>query len=208
MVLAKTGYTKTSADNFMIDAATIFTDFKYDKDTKEFTGTPLGATQGGVEVNIEQSYRKIEADGAYVMDVVGLNVMESATATVKANLMELTAENLRRSLNATMEAATDEDAPAGYQIIKTKRYLADTDYIENMAVCGIHTGTKQPIIFALDNGLVKSPLQLKTEDNKEGVVEQEITANASYEQLAKDEFPWRIYHPGTGSTPPEAGGGQ
>ncbi|MDT2485054.1 hypothetical protein [Enterococcus avium] len=198
MGLPKTGYTEKSAENFMIDAATIFTDFKYDKDSKEFTGTPLGATQGGVEVNIEQSYRKIEADGAYVMDVVGLNVMESATATVKANLMELTAENLRRSLNATIAKATEDEAPDGYQVIKTKRYLDNSDYIENMAVCGIHTGTKQPIIFALDNGLVKSPLQIKTEDNKEGVVEQEITANASYEQLANDEFPWRIYHPGDG----------
>ncbi|MBR8646343.1 hypothetical protein KEH51_29145 [[Brevibacterium] frigoritolerans] len=59
-----------------------------------------------------------------------------------------------------------------------------------MAVVGIHNGTKQPIIVALDNGLVKSGLEIKTEDGKEVVIEQEITANASYEQLINDEFPF------------------
>lgn len=209
MGLPKTGYTQKSADNFMIDAATIFTDFKFDSTSKEFTGTPLGATQGGVEVNYELSYRKIEADGAYIMDVQGLNVLESATATVKGNLLELTAENLARSMNATLVDATAEEAPEGYKVIKPKRYLGASDYIASMAIVGIHSGTKKPIIFALDNGLVKSPLSIKTEDNKEAVIEQEITANASYEQLANDEFPFRIYYPGAASTtPPDEGGAE
>ena len=207
MVLAKTGYTEKSAENFLIDAATIFTGFKFDPTTKEFTGTPLGATQGGVEVNIELSYRKIEADGAYIMDVQGLNVLESATATCKGNLLELTAKNLARSMNATLVDATAEEAPEGYKVIKPKRYLGASDYIPSMAIVGIHSGSKKPIIFALDNGLVKSPLSIKTEDNKEAVIEQEITANASYEQLASDTFPWRIYYPGTPDTTPEEQGG-
>ncbi|HBI1987366.1 TPA: fibronectin type III domain-containing protein [Enterococcus faecalis] len=201
MALPKTGYTKTTADNFVIDSATVFTDFKYDKEKEEFTGIPMGATSGGVEIKTELSYRKVEVDGAYIMDVVGLNVLESATATMKANLIELTAENLRRSLNATMTDATTDEAPAGYKIIKPKRYLEEGDYIPNMAVVGIHNGTKQPIIVALDNGLVKSGLEIKTEDGKEVVIEQEITANASYEQLINDEFPFRIYYPGTSNNP-------
>ena len=201
MALPKTGYTKTTADNFVIDSATVFTDFKYDKEKEEFTGITMGATSGGVEIKTELSYRKVEVDGAYIMDVVGLNVLESATATMKANLIELTAENLRRSLNATMTDATTDEAPAGYKIIKPKRYLEEGDYIPNMAVVGIHNGTKQPIIVALDNGLVKSGLEIKTEDGKEVVIEQEITANASYEQLINDEFPFRIYYPGTSNNP-------
>lgn len=203
MGLAKTGYTEKSAENFWIDAATIFSDLEYDKESKEFTGTPLGATQGGVEVNIELSYRKIEVDGTFVMDVQGLNVLESGTATVKGNLLELTAENLARSMNATLVDAGEDEAPAGYKVIKPKRYLGESDYIKSMAVVGIHSGTKKPIIVALDNGLVKSPLSIKTEDNKEAVIEQEITANASYEQLQKDEFPWRIYYPGEAAVDPE-----
>lgn len=195
MALPKTGYTKTSSENFIIDAATIFTDFKYDA-TGGFTGTPLGATSGGVTVSIEQTYRKPEVDGAYVMDVVGLQVMESAVATVTANLKELTAENLRRSLNGTIEDAATGEAPEGYKVIKTKRYVETADYIPSVAVVGIHNGTKQPVIFKLDNGLVTSPLEVATEDNNEAVVEQTITAHASYDQLAADEFPWAIYFPG------------
>lgn len=196
MALPKTGYTKKTTENFIIDAATIFTDFEYSAEGG-FTGTPLGATSGGVIVNIEQTYRKPEVDGTYIMDVVGLQFMESATATVTANLKELTAENLRRSLNGTIKEADAEDAPAGYKVIKTKRYVEEADYIPTIAVVGIHNGTKKPVIFQLDNGLVTSPLEMATEDNNEATVEQTITAHASYEQLAADEFPWKILFPDT-----------
>lgn len=196
MALPKTGYTKKTTENFIIDAATIFTDFEYSAEGG-FTGTPLGATSGGVTVNIEQTYRKPEVDGTYIMDVVGLQFMESATATVTANLKELTAENLRRSLNGTIKEADAEDAPEGYKVIKTKRYVEEADYIPTIAVVGIHNGTKKPVIFQLDNGLVTSPLEMATEDNNEATVEQTITAHASYEQLAADEFPWKILFPNT-----------
>lgn len=202
MALNKTGYTEKSAENFIIDAATIFTDFKVEGDG--FTGTPLGATRGGTEININLTYRKIEVDGTSVMDVKGLNVLESGTASVKVTLLELTAENLARSMNAELKPADSLEAPTGYQVITPKRYLADTDYIKNIAIVGIHSGTKKPVIFALDNGLIKSPMNLKMEDNNEAGIEQEITANASYEQLIKDEFPWRIYHP----TAAPVGGGE
>lgn len=196
MALPKTGYTKTTTENFIIDAATIFTDFKYEAEGG-FTGTPLGATSGGVTVNIEQTYRKPEIDGTYIMDVVGLEFMESAKATVTANLKELTAENLRRSLNGTIATAEADEAPTGYKVIKTKRYVEESDYIPTIAVVGIHNGTKKPVIFQLDNGLVTSPLEMATEDNNEATVEQTITAHASYEQLAADEFPWKILFPET-----------
>lgn len=194
MALPKTGYTKRTAENFIIDAATIFTDFKYESEGG-FTGTPLGATSGGVTVNIEQTYRKPEVDGTYIMDVVGLEFMESAKATVTASLKELTAENLRRSLNGTITEASVEGAPEGYKVITTKRYVEESDYIPTIAIVGIHNGTKKPIIFVLDNGLVTSPLELGTEDNNEATIEQTITAHASYEQLIADEFPWKILYP-------------
>lgn len=196
MALPKTGYTKTTVESFIIDAATIFTDFTY-SELGGFAGTPLGATSGGVTVNIEQTYRKPEVDGTYIMDVKGLEVMESAKATVTASLKELSAENLRRSLNGTIAEASAEEAPTGYKVIKTKRYVEDSDYIPTIAVVGIHNGTKKPIIFQLDNGLVTSPLEIATEDNNEATVEQTITAHASYEQLAADEFPWTILYPDT-----------
>ena len=199
MALAKTGYTKNSVENFMIDSATVFTDVEFvpgsGETPGEFTGTLVGATSGGVSVNIEQTYRKPEVDGTGHMDVVGLKVLESATANATINLKELSAEALRRSLNGTMTDAAAEEAPAGYKKIKSKRYVEESDYIPTIAVVGVHNGTKKPIIFLLDNGLVTSPLNVTTEDNNEAVVEQVLTAHASFEQLAADEFPWTIYYP-------------
>jgi hypothetical protein len=194
MALPKTGYTATSAENFIIDSATIFTDVTYSEEDG-FEGTPLGATSGGVKVEIETSYRKPEVDGTYIMDVIGLKVMESAACKITANLKEITAENLRRQINGTIEDAPDTEAPAGYKKIQTKRYVEEGDYIPNMAVVGIHNGTKQPIVFKLTNGLVTNAMSLETKDNEEAVIEQEITAHASYEQLQSDEFPWAIYYP-------------
>lgn len=194
MALAKTGYTKDSVKSFMIDSATVFTGVEFENG--EFTGTLVGATSGGVAVNIEQTYRKPEVDGTGHMDVVGLKVLENATANVTINLKELSAEALRRSLNGTTTDASEEEAPAGYKKIKSKRYVEESDYIPTVAVVGVHNGTKKPIIFLLDNGLITSPLSIQTEDNNEAVVEQIITAHASFEQLAADEFPWTIYYPG------------
>lgn len=201
MVLVKTGYTEGTAENFVIDSATIFTDFSYNKTKKEFEGTPMGATSGGVEFKTEASYRKVEVDGTYIMDTKGTTVLESVSASAKANLTEVTAENIRRAINGSMELAKTDEAPAGYKVIKPKRYLEDSDYIANIAIVGIHNGTKQPIIVVLDNVLVKNGLELKTEDKKELVIEQEFTAHASYEQLIKDEFPFRIYYPNVANDP-------
>ena len=195
MALPKTGYTKDTANNFIIDAGMIFTDISY-SDTDGFSGTPLGATSGGVSVNIEQSMRRVEVDSAYIMPVMGLNVMESANCTVTANLKELTAENLRLAINGTMEDADETEAPDGYKKITTKRYIEEGDYIPSVAIVGTHSGTKEPVIFMLDNGLVTSALEMATTDNNEATIEVTIQANASYDQLAADEFPWRIYHPG------------
>jgi hypothetical protein len=196
MALQQTGYTETSADRFLLDAATIYKNVTYTAGSQgaagTFSGDLLGATSGGTEINIEQSYRKIEVDGTSVMDVVGLNVLESAKGTIKANLKELGSENLRLALNGTKQAS---DTYVGYDEVNSKRYVEDGDYIENMAIVGKITGTDTPMIIMFDNVLITSALNIKTEDNNEAVIELEGQANASYDQLAANEFPWTILYP-------------
>jgi hypothetical protein len=192
MSLPTTGFTADSPKHFLLDAGAIFKDVVFNETTQQFEGTPLGATAGGVSVAIEQSYRKIEVDGTYIMDVMGLNRIESATCTIKASMKELSAETLRLGLNGTIE----DEAPAGTKVIRSQRFIEEGDYIPNMAVVGnMSNGTQ--VIFMVDNGLVKSSMELETKDNEETVYELEITANASYQQLANNEFPWRIFYPPT-----------
>ena len=194
MALKKTGYTSTTAKNYVINAATVYTGVTYDELTG-FTGTLHGATSGGVTLTIEQNYRDIEVDGTSHTKVKGNKVMESATAMVVTNIKEITAETIRKSLNGKLETADEADAPTGYKVITTKRYIEDADYTNNMAVVGTLSGTNEPVIAILDNVLCTSGLELGTEDNNEAVIEQTYEAHASVEQLQADEFPWRILYP-------------
>ena len=194
MALKKTGYTSTTAKNYVINAATVYTGVTYDELTG-FTGTLHGATSGGVTLTIEQNYRDIEVDGTSHTKVKGNKVMESATAMVVTNIKEITAETIRKSLNGKLETADEADAPTGYKVITTKRYIEDADYTNNMAVVGTLSGTNEPVIAILDNVLCTSGLELGTEDNNEAVIEQTYEAHASVEQLLADEFPWRILYP-------------
>ncbi len=195
MPLKKTGYSKTTSKNYLINAATIYTGVKYDDVAGDFTGTLHGATSGGVTLTVEQSYRDIEIDGTSHMKVKGNKVLESATATVTANMKELTAENIRKSLNGTIREAGVGEAPEGYKVIETKRYLEDDDYIENMAIVGTLSGTDKPVIAIIDNAISTGGLELGTEDNNEAVVEQTYEAHATDEQLDADQYPWRILFP-------------
>jgi len=200
MVLKKSGYSSTTAKNYIIDAGVVYTNVTFDSVSGDFTGTLQGATAGGVTLTIEQSYRDIEIDGATKMKVKGNKVLESANATITANMKELTAENIRKSLNGSIRDAAADEAPAGYKVIESKLNVDDDDYITNMAVVGRLSGTNKPIIAILDNVLCTSGLELGTEDNNEAVVEQTYEAHATPEQLEAEKFPWRILYPGETTT--------
>uniref|UniRef100_UPI00359FDD78 hypothetical protein n=1 Tax=Jeotgalibaca porci TaxID=1868793 RepID=UPI00359FDD78 len=193
MALKKTGYTEKTSKRYLINAATVYTDVIY-AEGAGFTGTLHGATSGGVTVTVEQNYRDIEVDGTSHVKVKGNKVLESANATIVANLKEITAEKIRQSMNGKLEAVLTE-GPAGYKMITTKRYLEDEDYILNMAVVGTLSGTDEPVIVILDNVLSIGGLELATEDNGETIIEQTFEAHADIEQLDADKFPWRILFP-------------
>lgn len=194
MALKKTGYTEKTSKNYLINAATVYTDVTY-AEGAGFTGTLHGATSGGVTVTIEQTYRDIEVDGTGHTKVKGNKVLESAFASAVVNLKEITAESIRQSMNGNLDTAETADAPTGYKVITAKRYIENTDYIENMAIVGTLSGTNEPVIVMLDNVISTGGLELATEDNNETIIEQTFEAHASVDQLDADEFPWKILFP-------------
>lgn len=194
MGLKKTGYTEKTSKNYLINAATVYTDVTY-AEAAGFTGTLHGATSGGVTLTIEQAYRDIEVDGTSHMKVKNNKVLESANAYITANLKEITADSIKQSLNGAIEDAAAGEAPTGYKVVTTKRYLEDGDYIGNMAVVGTLSGTNEPVIAILDNVISTGGLELATEDNNETVIEQTFEAHATVEQLEADKFPWKILFP-------------
>lgn len=192
--LRMNAYTEKTSESYVIDTAVIYTDVELVDD--EFRGTLLGATAGGTKISITPEYEDIEVDGTSHMKVKGNKKLVSATATVTANLKELTVEVLRKSLNAKVAEASTQKAPKGYKQIEMGRRLTDDLYIKNIAFVGRISGSDKPILFILDNALVISPLELDTADKTEAVAEVEFEAHASIEQLHNDEWPWRILYPG------------
>ena len=196
MALATKGYTENTPKHYLIDSATVFKNVTYTT-LDGFAGTLIGATEGGVTFTIEQNYRAPEVDGtAHLQGLVKGNVvLESAKAQVVINLKELTAENLRGSLNGTMIDALSTEAPTGYKKITTKRAVASGDYLTNIAVVGRLGGTTEPVIVIIDNPLNTNGVEVETQDNAEAVIELTYVAHATAAQVAADEFPWRILFP-------------
>lgn len=194
--LQKTGYMADTPEKYLIDAATLYKNLVYDATSGTYTGELVGATNGGVEIDITQKYRDVEVDGTYWTPVKGNKALSNTEVVAKTSIKEFTAETLRMSINGTSRVVSDvNEAPKGYEIVEGKRYVEDDDYIGNLAVVGKISGTEKPIIFWLDNCLATAGAKIKTEDDKEAEIPVEFTAHADYDQLSNDVLPYRIVFP-------------
>lgn len=197
--LAKTAYQADTPEKYLIDSATLYRNLSYDPTSGMFIGELIGATNGGVELDITQKYRDVDVDGTFWTPVKGNKVLSSTEVTAKANVKEVTAETLALSINGDNKLVADANvAPAGYSIVTGKRYVEDADYIDNIAVVGKISGTDKPIIAILDNCLSTAGAKIKTADDKEAEIPLEFTAHAEYDQLVNDVFPYRIFYPTMG----------
>ena len=93
MTVAKHGVTTDSPDRILIDAGAIYLGFL----DATSPGTLLGATRGGNTFELARTIRRMEVDGAKG-PVKGFRRIEEVVATIRANMLELTAENLRRAI--------------------------------------------------------------------------------------------------------------
>lgn len=195
MAIAKSGFSKDTAENIIINAPVVYQNVMIDPAKPEdgFTAEKmLGATQGGVEINIQASIRKIEADGTYAMDVKGLNAFETGKAEMTATILSMTKEMITLAAHGTVDNNADI---TGFTKIDGRSVVADEDYIKNIAVVGMMNGSNRHVIFIFDNALVTSDLKIKMEDKSEGTVELTVQANATVDQVQAGELPWHIYFP-------------
>ena len=81
MGLKKHGITSETIKNMILGAGVIYKNLKYESASNGWTGTPLGATSGGLKFNYEAQWLDIEVDGATVLikGVSKQKVGESAT---------------------------------------------------------------------------------------------------------------------------------
>lgn len=113
MTMAKHGVTSTTHQKLLIDAGAVYLGFK-DADNP---GTLLGATMGGNSIEITETLRDVRPDGARG-PMKGFRRVDEAVATIKVNMLELTAENLRRAIAGAIYSSgttpvTDEAVGTG-----------------------------------------------------------------------------------------------
>lgn len=195
----RTGYTASTPKHYLINAGAIYKNLVWNptggKDSKgQWEGELLGATAGGNKVIIEKEYRVVEVDGVFV-PAVGQKILKGQSAKLETNVKEITAENVRLSLNGEITEADGTDAPQGYKIISSKPKLDNEDYIENLGIVGTMSGTDDPIIIIFDNALCTSGLDFETKDNEEAVIPMTFEAHADEDQIEDLSLPCRIYFP-------------
>ena len=144
MTVAKHGVSTDSPDRLLIDAGAVYLGFL----SVANPGTLLGATRGGNTFDLTRTIKRVEADGARG-PVKGFRRIEEVVATIKANMMELTAENLRRAIadaiyssgTTTITAEANGDGDGVQKTLQLGMLLDDCEVIwsEGAPVTGVVT---------------------------------------------------------------------
>lgn len=186
-----TGYRETTLKSCTTGAGVAFENFKLGEDTYE-TGTKLGATTGGVKINVEfpDAWDR-EIDGLPA-NAVGMHEPEFVKPTMTAAFVEVSnTSTLKRGLTAADVAAADK--PTGYQVVTPRADVTEADYLENIVIFTQTKGTNEPLIIEILHPLATEGFEFATESKAGGSVELNYVGN--FDPLKLDECPIKFYVP-------------
>ena len=107
MGLKKHGITSETIKNMILGAGVIYKNLKYESASNGWTGTPLGATSGGLKFNYEAQWLDIEVDGATVL-IKGVSKQKvGESATLEGQMTELTEDILVNALHLVKSTSED-----------------------------------------------------------------------------------------------------
>ncbi len=187
MALAKTGITADTPKKIVFGAGVIYRDLKYEG--SDWTGTIIGATQGGSKFTITPEIIDIEADGALVK-VKGLTAKTGETATMEVNFLEVTPEILKMT---TLGKENSSTSATGFTEIISKARIEANDYVTGLAFVG-KTLEGQNVIVIFDDAICTSGLDLEGKNKENGVIK------GTFECVAPisgdlETLPWHIHFP-------------
>ena len=185
-----TGLTSNTRKNIQLDAGALYKNYTPGTDTPATASAKLiGATEGGATISIVPEIRQIPVDGVKG-PTKGYEVMESVTATLAANIKEVTAESVKLALAAATVDTTDL---ASYSKITIDEEILDADYISNITWIGKISGSSNPVMIVLKNVLCLNGFSFAVADKSEGVVP--VTLTAHYDVSDLEDVPVEIYIP-------------
>ena len=181
MPVAKHGVSASTPDRLIIDAGAVYLNWV---DVAN-PGTLLGATKGGNVFELARTIRDIRPDGASG-PVKGFRRIEEVVASLTANLLEITEDNLLKAIAGSSATAH----------VITGAEIDDADFIGKVALVGTVTGfdgTTKPIICILMNALVDNVMSLGLSPKDEAVLAVKFTAHYADTDLSAE--PWSIEYP-------------
>lgn len=211
---AYSGFTKGTPERLLLDAGAFFRNFTYEEggtandtfDAAVAAGKLIGATKGGGEFSAVPAVRQIEVDGVKGR-AKGLEVIDSWEVYLKATVLETTTETIRASLGA---ATVDTESDEKYDVITGNAAIELTDYIGNVTWVGTLSGSNEPVIIQVYNGLNTEGLKLTVQDKGEATLP--MTFYGHYIQDDLDSPPFKILYPKkkqeNGGSTGEQGSGQ
>lgn len=123
MGLKKHGITSETIKNMILGAGVIYKNLKYEKPSNGWTGTPLGATSGGLKFNYEAQWLDVEVDGATVL-IKGVSKQKvGESATLEGQMTELTEDILVSALHLVKSTSEDTTYVKYVSKFKLKQFV-------------------------------------------------------------------------------------
>lgn len=190
MGLKKHGITAETIENMILGAGVIYKNLKYESTSKGWTGTPIGATSGGIKFNYEAKWLEIEVDGATVA-VKGITKQKvGETATLEGQMTEITEDILVTALH--LQKSTSEDT--NYVKYVSKENITEADYLDNVAYVGTLSNGKNVIII-LPNALCTEAFELETKNATQTTFAVKFECTADLEKDNLNKLDLEIYYP-------------
>lgn len=186
------GFNERTAENLQLDAGAFFKNFDIESDTFESAvadGKLLGATSGGGEFTAKATFRQIAVDGVKGK-AKGLEVIDQWDVNIKANVIEVTEENLIMALGTGSSKVSPDSA---YSEISGSQYVFANDYIDNITWVGTHSGSDMPIVIQVLNAISMDGLTMTIQDKNNAILSLNFFGH--YDPTELDNPPFRIYFP-------------
>lgn len=184
--LKRNGIRKETVDYFLVDAGAVYLNLGEEDERL------LGATRGGNSFTVEQDVYEPEIDGSPGPLKGSRRIIESRPK-LTANLLEITKENLMIALAGSTSTPTPDPSAATHDSIRRTRNIIGADYIKNIALVGTISGSDEPAIFLIYDGLQDDNFEIGSESRGEGVLTLTFTGHFDPDNMEVE--PWEIRFP-------------
>lgn len=186
-IIGKHGVTTTTPGDILLGAGTYHRGLKYEGN--KWTGTILGATNGGGKISIVGEFVDLELDGALV-NFKGQTVKVGGTATAEVTFAELSNDVLKMT---TLFAEGESDAD-GFTLLQDKAHITEGDYIDNFGFVGMTADGSKQIIVIFETALCTSGFELEGKNKEQSTIKATLKAYAANDGDL-DTLPVKIYYP-------------